>query len=267
MAAPRLGVAEFFRLAGSLGITEVEIRNDLPGRAIVDGTSPRAVRRTAAEAGVAIASINALQRFDDWNAAREAEATALAAYAGAAGARALVLVPRNDGTSNGNGPELAKALRMLAPILADHDIVGLVEPLGFGTCSLRLKRRAAEAIDAVGGGRFRLVHDTFHHAVAGEADLYPALTGLVHISGVSEGALALAELADSHRVLVDEGDRIDNLGQIELLLAGGYGGPFSFEPFAEDVHRLGEPGQALGRSMEFIRRRLARPAVIGGEPA
>ena len=58
MAAPRLGLIEFFRLAASLGITEVEIRNDLEGRPIRDGTSPEAVGAAAAEASVTIVSIN-----------------------------------------------------------------------------------------------------------------------------------------------------------------------------------------------------------------
>jgi len=261
MAAPGLGVAEFFRLAESLGVTEVEIRNDLPGRATADGTPPEAVRHAASEARVAIVSINALQRFDQWSPERETEAMDLASYARRAGARGLVLVPTNDG---GHG-DLASALARLGPILADHDLVGLVEPLGFTTCSLRFKRRAAEAIVAVGGGRrFRLVHDTFHHAVAGEPELFPDLTGLVHLSGVSHRAVPVAGLADGHRGLIDEDDRIDNLGQIERLLAAGYRGPFSFEPFATDVHQLRDPAQAIGRSMDFIRRRLARTAAIGG---
>ena len=49
-----------------------------------------------------------------------------------------------------------------------------IEPLGFAESSLRLKREAVEAIDSVGGAHaFRLIHDTFHHAVAGERELFP----------------------------------------------------------------------------------------------
>jgi 2-keto-myo-inositol isomerase len=40
MVAPQLDIARFFELAKSLGIGAVEIRNDLEGNAILDGTSP-----------------------------------------------------------------------------------------------------------------------------------------------------------------------------------------------------------------------------------
>ncbi|MGO4139887.1 hypothetical protein ACEQ6A_36365, partial [Rhizobium brockwellii] len=49
-------------------------------------------------------------------------------------------------------------------------IIGLVEPLGFEICSLRSKTEAAEEIRELGAeSTFRLVHDTFHHHLAGEA--------------------------------------------------------------------------------------------------
>ena len=136
-----------------------------------------------------ILSINALQRFDDWRAPRPTEAAALADYAQACGAEALVLVPSNDGA-----PARPAAARRSRALRADPRrrarLIGLVEPLGFETCSLRLKSEAVAAIDAVGGqGTFRLVHDTFHHHLAGEAALFPAQTGLVHISGVADPRL------------------------------------------------------------------------------
>lgn len=257
IAAPRLGLEDFCRLAAGLGITGIEIRNDLPGQAIADGTSPEAVAAAAGCAGLTILTINALQRFDDWGTAREQEARELARYASASGARALVLVPTNDGT--GGATDLRRALRGLRPILADRGLVGLVEPLGFETSSLRLKREAAEAIAAVGEGSFRLVHDTFHHALAGEVELFPSLTGLVHISGVNDGTVSLSGMRDEHRVLVDVGDRLDAAGQINSLVARGYASAFSFEPFAEEVHALTDPRAAIATSMEFIRSRLATP--------
>jgi 2-keto-myo-inositol isomerase len=267
MVAPRLGLTDFFHLAATLGIAEVEIRNDLPGRAIADGTSPDAVRAGAAEAGVTIVSINALQRFDDWTAAREREAVALAGYAAACGARALVLVPVNEAPPGaGPGPSrrhrLEEALEGLLPILAGCDLLGLIEPLGFTTCSLRSKRVAVEAIESVGGGAtFRLVHDTFHHAVAGEPALYPALTGLVHLSGVTDPAIPLADLRDAHRVLVDDGDRLGSVDQVAALTAAGYGGPLSFEPFAVQIHGLADPRAAIAASMALVTARLTNRAA------
>ena len=190
----------------------------------------------------------------------QAEAVELADYARDVGARALVLVPVNDGTGQGDGERqrnLRTALAALKTILDDRGIRGLVEPLGFEICSLRSKREAAEAIaDIDGAGTFRMVHDTFHHHLAGEPELFPGMTGLVHISGVDDPALRAADMRDPHRVLVDAGDRLDNVGQIRALVAGGYAGLFSFEPFAPDVHGLADPAAALAASMDFIRSRL-----------
>ena len=259
MVAPSLGLLEFFRLAASLGIAEVEIRNDLDGRPIRDGTSPEAVREAAARGGLAIISINALQRFDDWTTTREREAHELARYAGACEARGVVLVPTNDGSGGSDGERhtrLRGALRALEPILADQGILGLVEPLGFATCSLRSKREAAEAIDEIGGGRrFGLVHDTFHHALAREPEVYPSLTTLIHVSGVTDPTARLADLRDSHRGLLDGGDRLDAAGQIAALVAGGYAGPVSFEPFAAEVQALADPARAIRASMDYLTTR------------
>jgi 2-keto-myo-inositol isomerase len=37
------------------------------------------------------------------------------------------------------------------------------------------------------------------------------------------------------------------------MLAAGYEGPFSFEPFAAEVHDLADPESALRKSMDDIR--------------
>jgi 2-keto-myo-inositol isomerase len=256
MVAPRLDAARFFELAKSLGIDAVEIRNDLAGNAILDGTPPAGIKQLAAEHGIEIISINALQRFNDWTPGREREARELIDYAATCGARALVLVPVNDGSGRADGERqqnARRALEGLKPLLEAADIIGLVEPLGFGICSLRSKREAVEAIDAVGGrGRFRLVHDTFHHHLAGEPALFPDRTGLVHISGVEDTAVHVDDMLDAHRVMVGGSDRIDNVGQIRALAAAGYAGPFSFEPFAADVHAHQTPASMIRDSIAHI---------------
>lgn len=260
MAAPGLSPADFFALSRKLGISNVEIRNDLAGNAILDGTPAGVIRDLAAENGISITSINALQRFNEWNDARQAEAIELADYARDVGAAALVLVPVNDGSGQGDGERqrnVREALSALKAILVDRGVRGLVEPLGFEICSLRSKREAAAAIaDAGGLDVFRLVHDTFHHHLAGEPDIFPGMTGLVHISGVDDPAVGVADMRDPHRILVDAGDRLDNVGQIRALIAGGYSGLLSFEPFSPAVHHLADPQAALAQSIEFIRSRV-----------
>ncbi|MCJ7997309.1 TIM barrel protein [Rhizobium cremeum] len=257
MSAPQLLLPAFFDLARKLGTRAVEIRNDLEGNAILDGTPAADIRKLAEDRGLTILSINALQRFNEWTPEREEEAKALADYARDCGARALVLVPVNDGSGRADGERqanLRKALKGLQPILADTGIGGLVEPLGFPICSLRSKREAVEAINELGfGASFRLVHDTFHHYLAGEPEFYPAQTGLVHISGVTDKAVGVDDMLDAHRVLVDSEDRLGNIGQIRTLREQGYSGFFSFEPFASSVHELSDPAEAVARSIEFIR--------------
>jgi 2-keto-myo-inositol isomerase len=262
MAAPRKTFAELVELATALGLDQVEIRNDLPGVPISDGTPPARLREQAAAAGVRILSINALQRFNDWNDQRAGEAATLARYARNCGAQALVLCPVNDVGYRLSDSErlrnLRHALRALAPILAEAGIVGLVEPLGFEQSSLRLKADAIAAIEELQlGDRFRLVHDTFHHYLAGEARMFPEWTGLVHISGVDDEQLPRGRMRDEHRVLVDGNDVLGNIAQI-IALMEGYDGPYSFEPFAASVHAQGDIAGALEISMHWIDREIAK---------
>ena len=254
IAAPRLPVAELFRLARDLGITEVEIRNDLPD---VVGTVPTAeVADAAAREGVTIVSINALYPFNVWSDELAARAVAMADYARACGAKALVMCPLNDGRPVPRA-DLVAALEALAPVLRARGLTGLVEPLGFPVSSLRRKREALEAIDAAGAADVcRLVHDTFHHHLAGEKEFFPERTGLVHISGVVDPEVGVEAMLDPHRVLVDGADRLENLAQIRELLRRGFEGPYSFEPFAPEVHLLADPGAALAESMRYLTGRI-----------
>lgn len=252
ITAPNLSLDAFFAAALSLGLTEVEIRNDLPD--VVGTADPREVRAAAEKAGLTIVSINALYPFNVWSGDVPQRAAALADYAAATGAKALVLCPLNDGTQVAF-EDLVAALTAMKPILAERGLTGLVEPLGFPVSSLRTKREALAAIDAVDGGDvYRLVHDTFHHHLAGESDVFPERTGLVHISGVADPALAVDDMLDAHRVLVDAADRLENLAQIRALVDAGFDGPYSFEPFAAEVHAMEDPVAAVRDSMAHIAR-------------
>jgi 2-keto-myo-inositol isomerase len=136
--------------------------------------------------------------------------------------------------------------------------VGLVEPLGFPRSSLRYKRDAVKAIAAIGERAvFKIVHDTFHHAIAAESEIFPSQTGLVHISGVDQSDIPVPSIRDSHRVLVGPQDRINNIEQIRGLLVQGYSGFFSFEPFAESVHAEPDLRRSITESIAFIEAELA----------
>ncbi|MFB9947547.1 TIM barrel protein [Rhizobium puerariae] len=254
ITAPKLSLEQFFAAARSLGLTEVEIRNDLPD--IVGTISPAAVKEAAARAGVTIISINALYPFNVWSGDLPERAVALANYAAASGATALVMCPLNDGTKV-SFDDLVAALKAIKPVLEERGLTGLVEPLGFPISSLRTKKEALKAIAAAGGESvYRLVHDTFHHHLAGETEFFPERTGLVHISGVVDPTVSVADMLDAHRVLVDGADRLDNIAQIRALNAAGYAGPYSFEPFAAEVHELNDPVAAVKDSIGHLNKAI-----------
>lgn len=264
MAVPRLGWEAFLDAAKSLGCVGVEFRNDLPGP-LFGGAAPEAVKDAAAELGLRILALAEVKMFNDWSESKRAEALALMKVAVACGAEAVSLIPRNDNQGMGNGERQANlrlALRELKPMLEDHGLTGMVEPLGFEICALRHKPEAVEAIEALDAvGRFKLVHDTFHHHLAGGGPIYPEHTGIVHVSGVTDPRLGVNEMRDGHRVLVDAADRLGNIDQIAALVKAGYDGPVSFEPFAKEVHELADPVSALRTSMDFIRSGLAAKAA------
>ena len=214
------------------------------------------MREAADKAGISIISINALYPFNVWSGDLPARATALADYAQQCGAQALVMCPLNTGEPV-HSKRVVDALKAFRPMLEERGLTGLVEPLGFPISSLRTKREAIAAIEAADGRDiYKLVHDTFHHRLAGETEFFPEWTGLVHISGVSDPDVVVADMLDAHRILIDKTDRLENLAQIRELLAGGYTGPFSFEPFASEIHALIDPMAAAKDSMDFLEKSL-----------
>ena len=256
IVAPKLGYAEFFDLALRLGVNAVEIRNDIP-TALMGNKNAKAIGKLAMDKGITILNLNALQRWNQWSKAKADEASKLAEYAALTGAKALVLCPTNDKKfkpdMEGRLMGLRVALDGLKGILKNHGLIGCVEPLGFAECSLRLKAEAVAAIDDVGGAsRFKLTHDTFHHFVAGETEMFPKRTGLIHVSGVVDRKHTAATMRDPQRVLVDDHDMIDNKGQVKKMLADGYKGYISFEPFSAEVHKSKQIARDVARSMDYL---------------
>jgi 2-keto-myo-inositol isomerase len=125
--APQLPLAEFLALVRNAGAA-VEMRNDIPGQEFMDGTPARELRDRLEAAGLRVASVNALQRFNDWTPERETEARALIGYAAELGAPGLVMCPVIDEAHGWSEAELAgklrESLRGLQPIFADHGVTG-----------------------------------------------------------------------------------------------------------------------------------------------
>ena len=171
-----------------------------------------------------------------------------------------MLVPINDGTGCADGARqanLRQSLAALKPMLEEAGIIGLVEPLGFEICSLRSKTEAADAIEELGAqSTFRLVHDTFHHHLAGEAAIFPELTGLVHISGVSDPAVSVADMRDpasrpGRCQRPARQCRADPGAAIRRAMTA----PSPSSPLRAEVHALKDPAEASA-SMEYLTARV-----------
>ncbi len=264
MTTPNLGCADFLDLAARLGCVGVELRNDI-ARPLFDGMTAQDAGKLLADKGLRLVGLSQVYPFNAWDGAREAAVRALIATAKAAGAETISLIPRNDGT--GIAPaerhaNLRQAMAAILPILQGEDMVALVEPLGFERSSLRSKQELVDSIDALeAAGQFKLVHDTFHHSLAGGGAIFPAQTGIVHISGVVDPTLRLDQMEDEHRVLVDAQDRLGNIAQIAALMAAGYDGPISYECFSPQTHAMADPYGEIKRSFDFISAQLQARAA------
>ena len=241
---PKSPLAEFFEFANDLGFESVELRNDLAGKQILDGLPDDTVRNLLNVTGIKPLTINALYPFEDARAldANLEKLKGLIAEAKRINCSQIVLCPLNEAgdprSPSQRAAQLVTALNAFGPLFAEAKMTGLIEPLGFSVSALRTKKEALGGISQCDyPGSYKLLHDTFHHYLGEETDFFPAETALVHVSGVLPGKERLA-IADSDRVLVTGDDILDNRGQVATLLNSRYTGPFSYEPFSQEVQRL-----------------------------
>jgi 2-keto-myo-inositol isomerase len=59
-------------------------------------------------------------------------------------------------------------------------------------------------------------------------------------------------MRDGHRVLVGSADVLGNIPQLRTLLAAGYTGYASFEPFAEEIAAARDIESRLAASMAYL---------------
>lgn len=248
-------VARFVETAARLGMVGVELRNDLAGP-VFDGWSAGKVGQVLKDHGLRLLGLSQVYPFDRWSDEIADHIRSLIDLAGEAGAETISLIPSNDGSGLGatvRQTNLAKSLESCQPLLEAADMKALIEPLGFNSASLRSKAELVAAIRTFGAGNcFQLVHDTFHHALAGGGAVFPHETGIVHISGVVEPGMATEQMEDAHRVLIDGDDRLGNLEQITQLQNAGYCGAYSFECFSPEIHNHTSLEEAIKTSMNFI---------------
>ncbi len=265
MTAAESSFAQLLTTAVECGCSGIELRNDLRGE-LFDGLDPENAAAMVSAKNLRIFALAEVKSFNHLTAQTITDTEQLAGIAKACGSEAIALIPSNDGNNVATGTDessrkrnLKSVLHELIPILAAHDLQGFIEPLGFVSSSQRSKREVVEVIEDIGAqDRIKLVHDTFHHYLADEPELYPEHTGIVHISGVVETGLTVDQMQDKHRILVNHADRIQNTAQLKSLTDGGYTGPVSVEAFATEVHKTQNLVEPLRDSFQFISSALAR---------
>lgn len=264
MTLPTMSVEAVFGLAADLGCIGVEFRNDI-ARPLFDGAPPETVRDLAIDHNMRILALAEVKAFNDAPETKTTEALALMHTAKACGAEGVALIPRvADGVVDRNVQRdaLRHAISIFQPMLTDLDLIGYIEPLGFAASTLRHKDDAASVLTEIGNPTcFKLVHDTFHHHLSGDTTYHANLTGLVHISGITDPRLSIDQMTDAHRALVDTDDRLGNIDQLQTLHAQGYTGPASFECFAPQIHDMTDPSAALAGSIAFITSQMTAAAA------
>ena len=215
----------------------------------------------ARERGLRFIGLSEVYPFNDWNEDRRAAVGSLIETAQAAGAETVSFIPRVDKRREDGGAERAKTLRAvlaeILPMLHGTGVVGLVEPIGFSTSSIKFQQEATQVIESLGADdRLGIVQDTFQHALAGDADLVARYIRLVHISGIAGDSDILTDSLDAQRILVDESDRAGALGQMKRLLEADYTGRFSYECTSPIIQNIDNPRAQIDASIAYLRGRL-----------
>ena len=249
IACPSLSLPDFLDFARSAGMGKVELRNDIRDGSVLDGMAPTKVASLLKERGLRAITINALQKFNLASARPRAkkELAELLTICAVIDCPAVVLCPNNDRADSRPADqrlaETVDSLKEFGPMFEKAGVLGFIEPLGFGISSLASLDVALEAIKASGFACYRVLVDTFHYFLGPdiEASLKKAtkagLVGLVHISGV-EATIPAADFLDAHRIMPGPNDVMKSKETVEVLLASGYRGDVSFEPFSDSVQKL-----------------------------
>ncbi len=262
--APQMPLPGFLALARQAGATAVELRNDMGGD--LDGSLPPASLRMMLDtAGLRCASLNALQRFNDWSAERAEEARRLIGQAAALGAPGIVLCPVVDDSLHWGLGEahdrICEGLAGLAPLLEGTGVRGLLEPLGMAGSTMKRQMKAVAAVEDAGNWRdFGLCHDTFQFWRCGDTRMFPEHFGMVHVSGIARQGTPPEALAEPDRGLVFPDDRSGVIAQLRQILAAGYRGTVSFEPFDPEVQRDPRLANHLAASIDYVRLTATDPA-------
>ena len=264
MTLPRKSGRELVAMAASIGCAGIELRNDLDVP-LFDNETPESFANRVNAAGLQIFALAEVTAFNVDPHEKLVDVTRLIETAARCGAAGVALIPQVSPKQITRAQQrvlLRDALTVLQPVLEDHGVIGLIEPLGFIQSTLRHKADVSGVLaDIRHPACFAMIHDTFHHHLSGDTQIYPELTALLHISGVADRDISTNAMTDAHRGLVFGDDRLGNIAQLRAFAEAGFDGPASFEAFAPEIHQMTDPTATLAGSIAFMTSQLTAPAV------
>lgn len=242
-------------VASEAGFEALEIRETKLADYLRGGGALYKLRRTLAESGLEVTSINALEHSTlvsgEARTAVLRHCRVLCEWASGVGCPYVIVVPSlidrlapsaSSGRRGGDRTvynestviaETVASLRAMAEIARPLQVEIAFEFLGFANSSVSTLSRARKVIEAVKDRTVGLVIDTFHFYLGGSTwesleGLDPSQLFIVHLGDAEQGPRT--ELTDAHRLL--PGDGVLPLREfIKRLQKIGYEGVYSIELF------------------------------------
>lgn len=254
-AAPGITLDKTLPMVASVGVKNIEVRNDLYGApdnsSILDHFSGEQVKEMLTQNGVGVETINAIGNMDLRSAIDDnlASLKEMLEMAKSFDLKNIIFCPvRSDADTR--SPEVRKQEAVLnvkdySKMLKQYGVNGLIEPLGFLDSTLRFPWEGQAVIDQAGVDNFKLVADSFHYYLAEVSDQDFAdkvdvnYIGLVHLSSVVDDK-PREVLDDQDRYMLDEADIMNSVHIAHNIENAGYKGLYAFEPFSDDLKKYDE---------------------------
>lgn len=249
-AAPAIPLDQTIPFVSSVGINNIELRNDLYGapdnQTILDNLDNNKVKDLLVKYNVSVESINAIGNMDKREAIDEniKSLTEMLDIAKGLNLKNIIFCPVRSSEDvrkpSQRIDEAVANLKEYSQVLKEYGVNGLLEPLGFTDSTLRTPWEGQQVIEKSGVENFKLVADTFHYYLANvnETDfrdkVNPEFIGLVHLSSVvskkDRGALD-----DQDRYMLADDDIMKSAEWAKRIEDSGYRGLYAFEPFSDDL--------------------------------
>ncbi|AKP67876.1 sugar phosphate isomerase/epimerase family protein [Companilactobacillus ginsenosidimutans] len=269
-AAPGIKLDKTLDLISSLGVKNIELRNDLYGApdnsSIMDNMSNADVKAGLQKNNVSIETINAIGNMDKRSMVDEniKSLTEMLEMTKDLGLKNFVFCPVRS-TDDTRSAEEKKSeaianVKEYSKVLKKYNVNGLIEPLGFTDSSLRTPWEGQAVIDGAGVDNFKLVADSFHYYLANVTDqqfkekVNIDYIGLVHLSSVFANKKR-DDLDDQDRYMLGEDDVMQSAEHAQKIEASGYKGIYAFEPFSDDLKEWNEAKvkNELENSIKLVR--------------